>query len=124
MDSAQQVLEAARSRAEALAHGDPDRLTAFLHESFRWTAHTGEEFDRESYVRSNTGGRTVWRRQRLVDPEVTVVDDVAVLRCTVVDEVETAGGPEAFRMPMTQVWVRCDTQWRLLAGHAGPRLSA
>jgi len=124
MDSAQQVLEAARSRAEALVGGDPDRLTAFLHESFRWTSHTGEEFDLESYVRSNAGGRTVWRRQRMVDPEVTVVDDVAVLRCTVVDEVETTGGPETFRMPMTQVWVRYDAQWQLLAGHAGPRLSA
>jgi hypothetical protein len=117
-------LQAAQSRAEALAGGDPDRLRAFLHESLRWTAHTGEEFDLDSYVPSNTGGRTVWRRQRRVDPEVTVVADTAVLRCTVVDEVETADESEVFRMPMTQVWVRCAAQWQLLAGHAGPRLAA
>ena len=31
---------------------------------------------------------------------------------------------EAFRMPMTQVWIHTGTDWKCLApGHAGPRLS-
>ena len=28
---------------------------------------------------------------------------------------------EAFRMPVTQTWVRDEAGWRCLAGHAGPR---
>ena len=46
----------------------------------------------------------------------------AVLRCQVVDRFDRGHGPEEFRMPMTQVWVRHDDgRWVCLAGHAGPR---
>ena len=53
-----------------------------------------------------------------------VVGDTAVLRAEVTDVVVSEDGePEAFTMPMTQVWVREGQGWRCLAGHAGPRLS-
>jgi hypothetical protein len=119
---ASEVLAAARSRAAALAAGDPDRLRTLLHRDFRWSAHTGEQLDRDRYVESNTGGRTRWSAQHLGDPEVVVVGDTAVLRTVVTDVVDTDAGPRAFRMPMTQVWVRDGDGWRCLAGHAGPRL--
>jgi hypothetical protein len=48
----------------------------------------------------------------------------AVLRCTVVDTVDRGHGPQEYRMPMTQVWVRTEQdtgRWVCLAGHAGPR---
>ena len=122
MDVAQQVLMAATARADALAAGDADRLRELLHRDFHWTSHRGEDFDRDAYVHSNTSGSNRWRSQTLHDPEVTVVGEVAVLRCTVVDCVDTGHGSERFRMPMTQVWIRTDAQWVCLAGHAGPRL--
>jgi ketosteroid isomerase-like protein len=116
------VVSAARARADALAAGDVAALTDLLHERFRWTAHTGAIFDRDEYVRRNTSGTTVWRSQDLVDAEVTVVGDTAVLHAEVTDVVDgSSGEPETFRMPMTQVWVRHDGRWRCLAGHAGPR---
>ena len=84
----------------------------------------GHTFDREEYVRRNTDGHTVWRSQTLVDPEVVVVGDTAVVHAQVSDVVlSDAGEPETFRMPVTQVWVRSGDAWRCLAGHAGPRLS-
>ena len=83
MDAAQEVLAAAESRAVALAAADAERLTDLLHEDFRWTAHVGDTYDRTEYVRRNTQGPTVWHSQTLVDPEVVVVGDTAVLtrRC-------------------------------------------
>ena len=115
------VLARAEQRATALATADAAGLRALLHPDFRWTTHVGEVLDREAYVDANTTGRTVWHAQTLVDPEVVVVGDAAVLRCTVVDAVG-AQAVETYRMPMTQVWVRVPRDWVCLAGHAGPRL--
>ena len=122
MDVRWAVVHAAEARAAALAAGDAEALTQVLHDEFVWTTHTGTTFGREEYVSRNTDGRTVWRSQTLVDVEVVVAGDTAVLRAEVVDVVEGDGGePETFRMPVTQTWVRVDDDWRCLAGHAGPR---
>jgi Domain of unknown function (DUF4440) len=117
-----QVVAAAYERAEALASGDGERLRSLLHPDFHWTSHLGEQFDRERYVASNTGGSLAWHAQSLTDTEVVVVGDAAVLRCVVSDHVDAGRGTESFRMPMTQTWVRVTDRWLCLAGHAGPRL--
>jgi hypothetical protein len=116
-----EVLAAATARADALARGDADALRARLHPQFAWTSHRGNTFDRETYVRRNTGGEVRWRGQALEDVRVVVVGDTAVLRCSAVDRVGVEG-PEVFRMPMTQTWVRSGDGWLCLAGHAGPRV--
>ena len=103
--------------------GDASSLGELLHAEFRWTSHTGESFDRASYLESNAGGRTRWRGQDLGDAEVLVVGDAAVLRTVVTDTIDRADGTETYRMPMTQFWVRTGDGWRCLAGHAGPRLT-
>ena len=87
--------------------------------SSQWTSHRGERFDRESYVLANTRGQR-WLKQRIEDPEVTVVGDTAILLCTVNDAVVRGGEEHSLRMPVTQVWVRAHKSWVLLAGHAGP----
>jgi ketosteroid isomerase-like protein len=125
MDAGQQVIRAAEERAAALAEGDAERLSGLLHEDFRWTSHVGETYDRQEYVRRNTEGHTRWTSQVLRRPEVVVVGDTAVLRAEVTDVVlSAADASETFRMPMTQVWVRCGGDWKCLAGHAGPRLAS
>ena len=121
MESAEQVIRAAEARASALAAGDADRLSGLLHEEFRWTAHVGETYSRQEYIRRNTEGDTVWRSQDLSGADVVVVGDTAVLYAEVTDVVLADDGAETFTMPMTQVWVRQDGGWKCLAGHAGPR---
>jgi ketosteroid isomerase-like protein len=122
MDLTQEVLEAARARAVALASGDAKRFLELLHERFRWTTHTGERYDRGEYIQRNTGGLTVWRSQELSNALVTVVGDAAVLHADVIDQVVAAGAAvETFRMPMTQMWVRSTSGWNSVAGHAGPQ---
>jgi ketosteroid isomerase-like protein len=116
------VVDAARRRAAALARGDAQALTTLLHERFRWQTHIGEALDRDAYVSRNTGGGTTWKSQDLLDIEVVVAGDTAVLNAQVVDVVHVGEEPETFRMPMTQVWVRRGGEWLCLAGHAGPRL--
>jgi len=117
-----EVAQAARARASALATGDAQELARLLHEDFGWTTHLGTTYGRTEYIRRNTDGRTVWRSQTLHEVEVVVVGDTAVLRAEVVDVVDGRDGePEAFRMPVTQTWVRVGDVWRCLAGHAGPR---
>lgn len=118
-----EVAEAARARARALASGDAEELEDLLHEDFRWVSHIGQTFDRSSYVQANAGGPTRWHSQELTDVDVLVVDRTAVLSAVVTDEVDRGAGREVFRMPVTQVWVRDQSRWRCLAGHAGPRLS-
>ena len=123
MDTSTAVLAAARLRADALTSGDPEALRALLHPEFRWFSHTGERFDRESYVRSNTEGANRWTGQELSEVQVAAHESTAVLRCQVVDTVDRGTGPQRFRMPMTQVWVRHHDRWVLLVGHAGPSRS-
>ena len=106
-----------------MADADADRLSALLHEEFRWTAHVGETYSRQEYIRRNTEGDTVWRSQDLSGADVVVVGDTAVLYAEVTDVVLADDGSETFTMPMTQVWVRQDGDWTCLAGHAGPRRS-
>ena len=125
MTDADDVLARAEDRAAALAAGDADALAGLLHPQFCWTSHTGMHFYRSTYVRANTGGSTVWLSQELVEPEVVVVGDTAVLTCVVADRVRPGdAGAEQFRMPMTQVWVRDAHGWTCLAGHAGPRIDS
>jgi hypothetical protein len=123
VDTATEVLEAARSRATAMTTGDPQELRKLLHPQFRWFTHTGEGFDRESFVRSNTGGTSRGTREELSDVHVIAHERTAVLRCQVVDAVDQGAGVEELHLPMTQVWIRDDDRWVCLAGHAGPSLS-
>jgi Domain of unknown function (DUF4440) len=51
---------------------------------------------------------------------VAAAGDAAVLTGVVVDEVEHAGERVTNRLRLTQVWVRGETGWTCLAGHAGP----
>lgn len=119
------MLAAAYARAAALAAGDAATLRGLLHQRFGWVSHRGDIFDRDHYVAANTApGGVQWRAQRLEQPQVSVIGDAAVLRCTVTDVVTAADGIEVrARMLMTQTWIRDHTSgWVCLAGHAGPRL--
>ena len=78
MNQADEVLMVAELRASALVAGEPDRLRRLLHPEFRWTSHNGERLDPEGFVRVNTR-ELRWVKRRLEDPEVTVVDDTALL---------------------------------------------
>lgn len=120
MDARRQVIAAAEARAVALAIGDSDALMGLLHPAFRWTSHTGETYHRLDYIARNTRGTVRWRSQQLLEVDVTVVGDAAVLHAEVLDVVTSGGADATFRLPMTQVWVRQDNGWRCLAGHAGP----
>ena len=120
--AADEVIEAARSRAAALADGDGERLRELLDDDFRWTSHVGDTYGREEYIRRNTTGHTVWKSQDLGEPEVIVCGDTAVLIARVTDVIRRDGEDVVFRMPVTQVWTRRDDEWKCLAGHAGPRV--
>src|SRR4051812_21891361 len=98
----QVVRAAAEARARALVEGDAAALERLLHEDFRWRSHAGDTFDRSEYIRRNTSGPVAWRSQQLLDVEVTVVGDTAVLLAEAVDVVSHGGGEETFRMPVTQ----------------------
>ena len=120
MDTSEEVLEAARRRADALAAGDQQALRRLLHPQFRWVSHTGERFDRDSYVESTTGGASRRARTELSDVDLITHARTAVLRCEVLDEADSGRGTEQLRTPMTQVWVRYDDSWVCLVGHTDP----
>jgi uncharacterized protein (TIGR02246 family) len=115
-----QVLLAAEQRAAALAAGDPEALRALMHPSLQWTTFKGDVLSREQYIAGNTGGVLTWRSQRLEHARVVVVGDTAVLTALVIDEVRKDGQDQSFTLRLTQTWVRAESGWRCLAGHAGP----
>lgn len=117
-----EVCEAVQGRAAALAAGVPAGLTRVLHPQFWWTSHRGETFDRDAYVRANTGGGLRWLAQVVEQVDVVVVGDTGVARRVVSDQVQVDGEQRSYRMPVTQTWVRALGGWVCLAGHAGPAL--
>ena len=121
MDATTEVIRAAEARAEALATGDVTRLRDLLHSEFRWVSHTGERFDRETYVETYVKNGVDVSEQELTDISVVAHPQTAVLRCTVVESIDQGHGPREYRMPMTQVWVLRENRWLCLAGHAGAR---
>lgn len=120
MSASDEILQAAARRSEALVARDPDRLRELHHPHLRWTTHRGDVRDRAAYIAGNTEGELVWRAQHLLEAEVLVVGDTAVLVAVVHDEFERAGEPGALDMPLTLTWVREEGTWRVLAAHAGP----
>jgi ketosteroid isomerase-like protein len=114
------VLAATRARSAALVARDPDALRALHHPEFRFTTPRGDVRDRDAYIAGNTAGELVWRAQHLVEHEIVVHGDTAVLVGIVHDEFERAGEPGAHDMRLTLVWVRRDHAWVALAAHAGP----
>jgi hypothetical protein len=118
--SAEAVLAATRARSAALVARDPDALRALHHPDFRFTTPRGDVRDRDAYVTGNTAGDLVWRAQSLVEHEIVVAGDTAVLVGVVHDEFERAGDPGAHDMRITLVWVLLDGAWVVLAAHAGP----
>jgi hypothetical protein len=117
-----EVIAAAERRAAALVRGDVAELRRLHHPEMRWTTHTGAVLDRESYIAGNTNGSLRWLEQRLEQPTVTLVGDLAILTGVVVDTVERDGARATFRLRLTQTWVRQGAAWQCLSGHAGPRL--
>ena len=116
------ILQAAERRAQALTDRDPEALRSLLHRDFCWTSYRGEVFDRDAYIASNTAGALAWHEQLLEDAAITVIGDTGVLTAVVVDDVESGGARETFRLRLTQTWLRTAEGWTCLAGHAGPRL--
>jgi hypothetical protein len=118
----QQVTEAAWRRAAALAAGDEAALRLLMHPGLQWTTFRGEVLGYEDYIVGNTRGNLRWRSQRLADIKVTVAGDAAVLTAAVTDEVSQDGQDRAFRLRLTQMWVRTPEGWRCIAGHASRAL--
>jgi hypothetical protein len=118
----QDVLDAALERADALKRRDGECLGRLLHPKFCWISHKGDQFDRDTYLRSNMDGQNTWHAQTLEQPRITILGTTAVLTCIVTDDVSTMAGRRQNRMPMTQVWIHEDERWLLVAGHAGPLL--
>ena len=109
---------AARRRAAALAAGDEAALRRLMHPGLQWTTFRGEVLGYADYIAGNTRGDLRWRAQRLEDVTVVVAGDTAVLTAAVTDEVTRDGTEQAFRLRLTQTWVRTSEGWRCLAGHA------
>jgi uncharacterized protein DUF4440 len=114
------ILAAAQRRSAALVARDADALRALHHPSFRFTTPRGDVRDRDAYVAGNTEGELVWREQRLVEHDVVLCGEVAVLTGVVHDAFERGGVAGAHDMRITLVWVLWEGEWVVLAAHAGP----
>src|SRR5215831_6980612 len=92
----QEVIEAARRRAAALASRDEESLWLLMHPALQWTTYKGDVIGYEEYIEGNSRGGLVWRSQCLDDIRVVVVGDTAVLTASVTDEVQRDGHDQTF----------------------------
>ena len=76
----------------------PTPLRALHHPGFRFTTPRGDVRDRDAYIAGNTEGDLVWREQHLVEHDVVVAGDTAVLTGVVHDVFERAGEPGSHDM--------------------------
>ena len=104
----QEVTEAARWRAAALAAQDEAELRVLMHPDLQWTSFRGEVLDYEAYIAGNIRGDMQWRSQRLEGIRAAVAGDTAVLTAAVSDEVSRGGRDQSFRLLLTLTWVRLD----------------
>lgn len=111
------MFAAAQAGALALATGDSEALLTLLHPDFRWISEAGEQFDRARFVTPHGTGHIRWRRRLLMDPDVVIVGDTAILLCTVEHEIRTPEGDERSKHRMTQTWILTWAGWRWVAGH-------
>lgn len=118
MTHEQDVVLAARRRAEALAARDEAALRLLMHPDLQWTTYRGSVLGYEQYIEGNTRGSLRWHAQRLDDVHVAVVGDTAVLTAWVTDQVRQDGRDQVLTLRLTQTWVRTGEGWRCLAGHA------
>ena len=116
----EEVLEAARARARALAERDWAAVEAALHPDFVYTNAQGIRIGRDQYLAFVRDGPLRWREQRLEDARVVVSGATAVLTARVIDDVEVDGEPYELRFATTQTYVREAGGWRYLAGQTGP----
>lgn len=114
----QEVADAARRRAAALAARDEATLRRLMHPDLQWTTFRGDVLRRDAYIEGNVRGGLVWLAQRLDDVRVVVAGDTAVLTAHVTDEVRRDGADQRFTLRLTLTWVRTPEGWRCLAGHA------
>jgi ketosteroid isomerase-like protein len=114
----QEVADAARRRAAALAAGDEEALRLLMHPGLQWTTYRGEVLGYEDYIAGNVHGDLRWRAQRLENIRVVVLGDTAVLTALACDEVRRDGCDQTFRLRLTLTWARTPQGWRCLAGHA------
>jgi ketosteroid isomerase-like protein len=114
----QEVADAARRRAAALAAGDEDALRLLMHPDLQWTTYLGEVLGYADYITGNVRGDLRWHAQYLADIKVVVAGDTAVLTALATDEVRRGGRDQTFRLRLTMTWVRTSQGWRCLGGHA------
>jgi ketosteroid isomerase-like protein len=117
------ILAATTRRSAALVARDAATLRALHHPDFRFTTPGGAVRDRAAYIAGNTEGDLIWRAQHLVEHDVIVAGDTAVLIGVVHDVFERAGAPGAHDMRLTLAWVKHDGEWVVLAAHAGPAVT-
>jgi ketosteroid isomerase-like protein len=118
VSAADEVLDHARRRSDALVAKDADALRRLLHEDFLYVTATGDVVDREEYLgRFVLDEQVRWLSQTLHEPRVAVAGDTAVITGLVHDVAQWGDNAVDATFRTTMTWVRAGGGWRCLAGH-------
>ena len=112
---------AAERRGQALASQDWAALESALHPEFVYVNAQGIRLGRDDYLGFVRDGPLRWTEQKLEDVEGVVLDTVAVLTATVVDDVRIGEEKHRLVFASTQTYVREGDKWLYLAGQTGPK---
>jgi ketosteroid isomerase-like protein len=111
----QQVLEAEKSRFDVMLKGDADALSSFLADELTYTHTTGRTDTKSSFVTSLKSGAVKYQAIEPEDRAVHVYGDAAVVTGQAKLKVVAGAQELSFRVRYTEVCVRRDGRWQLVA---------
>jgi hypothetical protein len=113
------VADAVERLRAAMIDPDRARLEALVADQLSY-GHSGGRIDtKASYIGDLLDGSSNFKSIHLSDQTVTVLRDVATVRHTLVGDTEDKGKPPGtVKLHVLTVWVRQDSDWKLLARQA------
>ncbi|MGD9802354.1 MAG: nuclear transport factor 2 family protein [Hyphomicrobiaceae bacterium] len=110
------VAAAVEALRVAIVKADKAKLTELAHEKLAYCHSSGKLETRDEYVTAYTNGKNTYKNLTLADHQNIVAGNNAIARHTFAAEIDRGGGKvDNIKIGITQVWVKENGAWKLLA---------
>jgi len=113
----EKVLSLERKWAEGYKHREISILSSLLSEDFIITVEDGKTFGKEGYISHSADSSVRVEAAELSDLRVRVHGNVAVVTGAYHEDGNSNGKRYDYRDRLTDVWMKTDGKWRVIASH-------
>jgi uncharacterized protein (TIGR02246 family) len=116
MNPAEQAVRAAETqRFEALVKQDLAALKRLMADDLTYTHSSGVRQTKAEYLQDIASGKLVYKATEASDQHVQVIGNAAIITGAAKVLVNTGGADRAIELLYTDVYVKRDSRWQLLA---------